>query len=135
MCSTKPGSPALVRHVRAPSAAGALGGRGSSQLASAGRGHRAHIGEGFDSPALDTLSLAAPIAFKAVSSSTRPYPAALPGKATAEIHDYHNLRTGVLATSLAKRAPGYTSLGFPDPRRSSYTTSSGKTGEITQSAE
>jgi len=26
--------------------------------------------------------------------------------------------TGVLASSLAKRAPGYTSLGFPDPRRS-----------------
>jgi hypothetical protein len=23
----------------------------------------------------------------------------------------------VLASSLAKRAPGYTSLGFPDPRR------------------
>jgi hypothetical protein len=25
--------------------------------------------------------------------------------------------TRVLASSLAKRAPGYTSLGFPDPRR------------------
>ncbi len=25
--------------------------------------------------------------------------------------------TGVLSAALAKRAPGYTSLGFPDPRR------------------
>jgi hypothetical protein len=42
----------------------------------------------------------------------RPYD----GKTTAEVHDYHEL-TGVLAAALAKRAPGYTSLGFPDPRR------------------
>lgn len=35
----------------------------------------------------------------------------------AEVHDYHDELTGVLASSLAKRAPGYTSLGFPDPRR------------------
>lgn len=40
-----------------------------------------------------------------------------PGKTTAEVHDYHDTLTGVLASSLAKRAPGYTSLGFPDPRR------------------
>jgi hypothetical protein len=38
-----------------------------------------------------------------------------PGKATAEIHDYHDAATPVLAASLAKRAPGYTGLGFPDP--------------------
>ena len=37
------------------------------------------------------------------------------GKATAEVHDYHDELTGVLASSLAKRAPGYTSLDFPDP--------------------
>jgi hypothetical protein len=29
----------------------------------------------------------------------------------------------VLASSLAKRAPGYVSLGFPDPRRLAYTPS------------
>ncbi len=40
-----------------------------------------------------------------------------PGKHTAEVHDYHDVLTGVLASSLAKRAPGYISLGFPDPRR------------------
>ena len=43
----------------------------------------------------------------------RPYP----GKTRAEIHDYHDQQTGVLAASLAGRVPGYTSLGFPDPRR------------------
>jgi superfamily II DNA or RNA helicase len=95
-----------------------------------------YIGEGFDCPALDTLFLAAPIAFKGrlvqyAGRILRPYP----GKATAEIHDYHDLRTGVLAASLAKRAPGYTSLGFPDPRRSSYAPSSGMTKEASQPAE
>jgi len=77
-----------------------------------------YIGEGFDCPALDTLFLAAPIAFKGrlvqyAGRILRPFP----GKTTAEVHDYHDAGTGVLASSLAKRAPGYTSLGFPDPRR------------------
>ena len=76
-----------------------------------------YIGEGFDCPALDTLFLAAPIAFKGrlvqyAGRVLRPHP----GKTTAEVHDYHDTATGVLASSLAKRAPGYTSLGFPDPR-------------------
>ena len=75
------------------------------------------VGEGFDCPALDTLFLAAPIAFKGrlvqyVGRILRPYP----GKTTAEVHDYHDVQAGVLASSLAKRAPGYLSLGFPDPR-------------------
>jgi superfamily II DNA or RNA helicase len=90
-----------------------------------------YIGEGFDCPALDTLFLAAPISFKGrlvqyAGRILRPYP----GKATAEIHDYHDTATGVLAASLAKRAPGYTSLGFPDPRRIAYTPSSGAAWEI-----
>ena len=50
----------------------------------------------------------------------RPYD----GKTTAEVHDYVDERTRVLASSLAKRAPGYVSLGFPDPRRLPYTPSS-----------
>jgi superfamily II DNA or RNA helicase len=37
-------------------------------------------------------------------------------KSAAEVHDYHDELTGVLASSLAKRAPGYTRIGFPDPR-------------------
>jgi superfamily II DNA or RNA helicase len=77
-----------------------------------------YIGEGFDCPALDTLFLAAPVAFKGrlvqyAGRILRPFP----GKTTAEVHDYHDVATGVLASSLAKRAPGYLSLGFPDPRR------------------
>jgi superfamily II DNA or RNA helicase len=77
-----------------------------------------YVGEGFDCPALDTLFLAAPIAFKGrlvqyAGRILRPFP----GKTTAEVHDYHDVATGVLASSLAKRAPGYTSLGFPDQRR------------------
>ena len=77
-----------------------------------------YIGEGFDCPALDTLFLAAPVAFKGrlvqyAGRILRPFP----GKDTAEVHDYHDIGTGVLASSLTKRAPGYTSLGFPDPRR------------------
>jgi superfamily II DNA or RNA helicase len=79
-----------------------------------------YIGEGFDCPALDTLFLAAPVASKArlVQYAGRIL-RARPGKATAEIHDYHDARTQVLASSLAKRAPGYTSLGFPTHATSS----------------
>jgi hypothetical protein len=76
-----------------------------------------YIGEGFDCPALDTLFLAASIAFKGrlvqyVGRVLRP----APGKHVVEVHDYHDIRTGVLASSLRKRAPGYRSLGFPDPQ-------------------
>ena len=77
-----------------------------------------YAGEGFDCPTLDTLFLAAPIAFKGrlVQYAGRIL-RAHPGKSTAEVHDYHDIATGVLGSSLAKRAPGYTSLGFSDPRR------------------
>jgi superfamily II DNA or RNA helicase len=86
-----------------------------------------YIGEGFDCPQLDTLFLAAPIAFKGrlvqyVGRVLRPYL----GKTTAEVHDYHDIATGVLASSLRKRAPGYTSLGFPDPRAQLRSTSEGQ---------
>jgi superfamily II DNA or RNA helicase len=77
-----------------------------------------YIGEGFDCPVLDTLFLAAPIAFKGrlvqyAGRILRPHR----GKTTAEVHDYHDVATPVLASSLAKRATGYVTLGFPDPRR------------------
>jgi hypothetical protein len=39
-----------------------------------------------------------------------------PGKHVVEVHDYYDAETGVLGSSLRKRAPGYNSLGFPDPR-------------------
>jgi superfamily II DNA or RNA helicase len=77
-----------------------------------------YAGEGFDCPILDTLFLAAPVRWKGrlvqyAGHILRP----CPGKEIAEIHDYHDAATGVLAAALAGRAPGYTSLGFPDPRR------------------
>ncbi|MGH3406991.1 MAG: TOTE conflict system archaeo-eukaryotic primase domain-containing protein, partial [Streptosporangiaceae bacterium] len=83
-----------------------------------------YIGEGFDCPVLDTLFLASPVAFKGrlvqyAGRILRPHP----GKITAEVHDYHDTTTGVLASSLAKRAPGYTSLGFPNPRNIPHTPS------------
>jgi superfamily II DNA or RNA helicase len=83
-----------------------------------------YAGEGFDCPALDTLFLAAPVAQKGrlvqyAGRILRP----CDGKTTAEVHDYHDELTGVLASSLAKRAPGYTSLGFPDPRKHPHTPS------------
>jgi superfamily II DNA or RNA helicase len=90
-----------------------------------------YAGEGFDCPPLDTLFLTAPIAHKTrlvqyAGRILRPYD----GKTTAEVHDYHDIATGVLASSLAKRAPGYTSLGFPDPRRLDLTPSAGPSGTM-----
>ncbi len=81
-------------------------------------GTSSFIGEGFDCPALDTLLLAAPITFKNrlvqyIGRVTRPYQ----GKSTATAHDYHDELTPVIASSLKKRAPGYTNMGFPDPRK------------------
>ena len=83
-----------------------------------------YAGEGFDCPALDTLFLAAPVANKGsltqyVGRILRSYE----NKTTAEVHDYLDERTGVLAAMLAKRAPGYAGLGFPDPRRLALTPS------------
>jgi superfamily II DNA or RNA helicase len=77
-----------------------------------------YAGEGFDCPILDTLFLAAPVRWKGrllqyAGRILRPYP----GKETSEVHDYHDAVKGVLGAALAGRAPGYTSLGFPDPRR------------------
>ena len=82
-------------------------------------GTSSFIGEGFDCPALDTLFLAGPVSFRGrlVQYAGRIL-RAHPGKQTAEVHDYHDVEVPVLAAALPKRAPGYLSLGFPDPRRS-----------------
>lgn len=71
------------------------------------------IGEGFDAPALDTLFLAAPVSFDGllIQCAGRVIRAAL-GKDVAEVHDYHDEATPILASSLNRRMPGYRALGF-----------------------
>jgi superfamily II DNA or RNA helicase len=71
------------------------------------------IGEGFDAPALDTLFLAAPVSFDGllVQCAGRVIRTA-PGKDIAEVHDYHDQATPILAASLPRRMPGYRALGF-----------------------
>ena len=63
-----------------------------------------YAGEGFDCPALDTLFLAAPVANK---GNLAQYAGRIlrshENKTTAEVHDYLDERTGVLAAMLAKR--------------------------------
>jgi superfamily II DNA or RNA helicase len=71
------------------------------------------IGDGFDVPALDTLFLAGPISFdgllvQCVGRVVR----SLRGKEVAEVHDYHDVATPIVAASLRRRMPGYRSLGF-----------------------
>jgi hypothetical protein len=39
-----------------------------------------------------------------------------PGKTSAQVHDYHDVHVPVLAHALGRQAPGYVSLGFPNPR-------------------
>ena len=88
-----------------------------------------YAGEGFDCPALDTLFLAAPVANK---GSLTQYVGRIlrshENKTTAEVHDYLDERTGVLAAMLTKRAPGYTGLGFPGPRKTALTPSASTDG-------
>lgn len=71
------------------------------------------VGEGFDVPALDTLFLAAPVAFDGllVQCAGRVV-RAHPGKEVALVHDYHDVNVPVLAATLRRRMPGYRRLGF-----------------------
>ena len=71
------------------------------------------IGEGFDVPALDTLFLAGPISFDGllIQCAGRVV-RRLPGKEVAEVHDYHDVATPIVAASLRRRMPGYRALGF-----------------------
>ena len=64
-----------------------------------------YAGEGFDCSPLDTLFLAAPVSYQGklvqyAGRILRPYD----GKTTAEVHDYVDERTGVLASWLLPSA-------------------------------
>ncbi|OKI46426.1 DEAD/DEAH box helicase [Micromonospora sp. CB01531] len=71
------------------------------------------IGEGFDAPALDTLFLAGPISYDGllIQCAGRVIRTA-PAKDAAEVHDYHDPATPILAASLQRRMRGYRALGF-----------------------
>jgi hypothetical protein len=87
----------------------------TAQLAARGRA-RPGYSPRWDCPALDTLFLATPVANKgSLTQYIGRILRAHENKTTAEVHDYLDERTGVLAAMLAKLAPGYTGLGFPDP--------------------
>ena len=76
---------------------------------------------------MDTLFLAAPVASK--GSLTQYIGRILrshENRTTAEVHDHLDERTGVLAAMLARRASGYTGIGFPDPRKLALTPSASK---------
>ncbi len=71
------------------------------------------IGEGFDAPVLDTLFLAAPVSYDGLlAQCAGRVVRAAPGKDVAEVHDYHDPATPILAASLPRRMPGYRALGF-----------------------
>lgn len=72
-----------------------------------------YLGEGFDWPALDTLFLAFPLAWKGrVVQYVGRLLRAHDGKHHVEVHDYVDVLVPVLARMHQKRLTGYASLGF-----------------------
>lgn len=87
-----------------------------------------YLGEGFDWPALDTLFLAFPIAWKGrvvqyVGRLLRGHD----GKHDVEVHDYVDSQVPVLAKMHIKRLTGYSALGF-DVRAARRSASRSKPG-------
>lgn len=72
-----------------------------------------YLGEGFDWPALDTLFLAFPLAWKGrVVQYVGRLLRAHDGKHDVEVHDYVDSLVPVLARMHSKRLTGYAALGF-----------------------
>jgi superfamily II DNA or RNA helicase len=72
-----------------------------------------YAGEGFDYPRLDTLFLAAPVAWKGTLAQ---YAGRLhrnyPGKEEARIYDYADRHVPVLERMYRKRLAGYKQMGY-----------------------
>ncbi len=81
------------------------------QLANVATGQ--YLGEGFDSPQLDTLFLAFPISFKGrLVQYTGQLMRAEEGKTTVRVYDYADTQVPVLRAMHTRRLATYKSLGF-----------------------
>jgi superfamily II DNA or RNA helicase len=77
--------------------------------------------EGFGCPALDTLFLAAPVAQKGRLVQYARILCPYHGKATAEVHDYHDELTGVLALLTSQACTRLYEPRLPRPHKLPYT--------------
>jgi superfamily II DNA or RNA helicase len=75
-----------------------------------------YIGEGFDCPALDTLFLCSPSSSESIiTQNVGRIMRDLPGKTTAEVHDYADTRVPMLTRMHGKRLTAYKRIGFTNP--------------------
>jgi superfamily II DNA or RNA helicase len=75
-----------------------------------------YIGEGFDCPALDTLFLCSPSSSESIiTQNVGRIMRDLPGKTTAEVHDYADTRVPMLTRMHGRRLTAYKKIGFAFP--------------------
>lgn len=72
-----------------------------------------YVGEGFDSPRLDTLFLALPVSWKGtLAQYAGRLQRTLPGKSEIRVHDYVDVEIPILARMAARRHRALRALGF-----------------------